>query len=479
MKSQQQRALHSGVPVSSNVPKTRLAPLEEVVDCVNSAVEVTTREFQCLTSWLLHRGDQRNMATEGHQAQPRTKWEGCSRNPSWEKIQGQQSDNKRSQEHCHPTGHLHSSPLSSSCHNWPDHLGKRKAGHHILNQKEESEELTPLLGKKAAKPSYTDQVTTPYFSSNSQLPLIQSYDGRGNPANHIDKFQTHPSLCNLPSEIACHIFPLTLKGKAREWFNSLSPCTSFSTLKHQFLRQFSAVPRKKQHPASLFALKQGRTESLTNFVKRFYLELRVVDNPSYQIILSAMINGIKPGEPILAELAGQPTTCTLRQFSDKIKAYLQKEEAIKKVRKLSKPRDLSGESRLGEGSSSRKRKEADHIEERNSFPDQKWTPLNASLSVVFEEARKDPNFKPLPKMRTPPRKRSSQKYCGYHRDHGHRTEECLSLRKEIERFIRLGKLKNFMVENMDAESYSCKIRKAEPRTKLSTLKIPTGFRTSK
>jgi hypothetical protein len=82
MKSQQQRALHSGVPMSFNVPKTRLAPLEEVVDRVNNAVEVTTREFQCLTSWLLHRGDQRNMATESHQTQPRTKWEGCSRNPN-------------------------------------------------------------------------------------------------------------------------------------------------------------------------------------------------------------------------------------------------------------------------------------------------------------------------------------------------------------------------------------------------------------
>jgi hypothetical protein len=309
--------------------------------------------------------------------------------------------------------------------------------------------------------------------------LIKSYDGRGNPASHIDNFQTHPSLRNLPSEISCHIFPLTLEGKAREWFNSLSPCTNFSTIKHQFLRQFSAVPRKKQHPTSLFVLKQGRTESLTNFVRRFYLELRVVDNPNDQIILSAMINGMKPEEPILAELAGQSTTCTLRQFSDKIKVYLLKEEAIKKIRKLSKPRNLSGEFRPGEGSSSRKRKEADRIEERDPFPNQKWTPLNASLSVVFEETRKDPNFKPPPKMRTPPVKRNSQKYCGYHCDHGHRTEECLSLKREIERFIRLGKLKKFMVGNMDAESYSCKLRKAEPRTKLSTLEFLKGFRVSK
>jgi hypothetical protein len=339
--------------------------------------------------------------------------------------------------------------------------------------------VTPPFAKKATEPPCTDQVTTPHFSSNSKLPLIKSYDGRGNPASHINNFQTHPSLCNLPSEIACHIFPLTLEGKAREWFNSLSPCTNFSTIKHQFLRQFSTIPRKKHHPASLFALKQGRTESLTNFVRRFNLELRIVDNPSDQIILSAMVNGMKPEEPILAELAGQSTTCTLQQFTDKIEVYLRKEEAIKKIGKLSKPMDPSGEIRPGEGSSSRKRKEADRFEEQDPFPNQKWTLLNASLSVVFEEARKDPNFKPPPKMRTPPEKRNSQKYCGYHCDHGHRTEECISLKKEIERFIRQGKLKKFVVGNKDAESYSYKLRKAEPRTKLSTLEILKGFRVNK
>jgi pantothenate kinase-related protein Tda10 len=74
MKSQQRRVPHSGAPVSSSVPNAQLAPLEEVVDRVNSAVEVTTREFQCLTSWLLHRGEHR--PKENH---------GCSHFKEWGK----------------------------------------------------------------------------------------------------------------------------------------------------------------------------------------------------------------------------------------------------------------------------------------------------------------------------------------------------------------------------------------------------------
>jgi hypothetical protein len=50
-----------------------------------------------------------------------------------------------------------------------------------------------------------------------------------------------------------------------------------------------------------------------------------------------MINGMKPEEPLLAELARQSTTCTLQQFTNRIEVYLRKEEAIKKLRKVANP----------------------------------------------------------------------------------------------------------------------------------------------
>ena len=41
-------------------------------------------------------------------------------------------------------------------------------------------------------------------------------------------------------------------------------------------------------------------------------------------------------------------------------------------------------------------------------------------------------------MRTIPGKRDSTKYCEFHRDHGHQTDNCIQLRKEIEYLIRCG-----------------------------------------
>jgi hypothetical protein len=76
----------------------------------------------------------------------------------------------------------------------------------------------------------------------------------------------------------------------------------------------------------------------------------------------------------------------------------------------------------------------------------KFTPLNTNIVDVFMEIKSDPNFKWPPRMRTPSNKRTNQGFCEYHNDHGHLTKECISLRHEIENFIRNGKLVRFLVE---------------------------------
>ena len=47
-------------------------------------------------------------------------------------------------------------------------------------------------------------------------------------------------------------------------------------------------------------------------------------------------------------------------------------------------------------------------------------------------------------MKTDPTKRDLTKYCEFHRDHGHRTDDCIQLRKETEYLIRRGHLRCFV-----------------------------------
>ena len=47
-------------------------------------------------------------------------------------------------------------------------------------------------------------------------------------------------------------------------------------------------------------------------------------------------------------------------------------------------------------------------------------------------------------MRSDPTKRDNMKFFVFHRDHGHRTDDCIQLRKEIEYLIRCKYLRRFV-----------------------------------
>jgi hypothetical protein len=77
---------------------------------------------------------------------------------------------------------------------------------------------------------------------------------------------------------------------------------------------------------------------------------------------------------------------------------------------------------------------------KKNFGDYKWTPLNASLTEVLMELKKDPHYqKPKTILGVPP-PRLAHKYCAFHDSYGHLTEQCVSLRQLIEKLIENGKL---------------------------------------
>ncbi|GKF50927.1 hypothetical protein Tco_0147394, partial [Tanacetum coccineum] len=55
-------------------------------------------------------------------------------------------------------------------------------------------------------------------------------------------------------------------------------------------------------------------------------------------------------------------------------------------------------------------------------------------------------FKAPPPMVTPAEKRDPNKYCEFHADTGHSTDECMQLRKQIDEMIKAGKLSQFIKE---------------------------------
>ena len=91
---------------------------------------------------------------------------------------------------------------------------------------------------------------------------------------------------------------------------------------------------------------------------------------------------------------------------------------------------------------------------------QQYTPLNPPLEQVLIQIKDDPSLKWPEKMKGDPNKRNRNKYCHFHRDHGHDTDECFDLKQQIENLIRQGKLRNFLRRDYKDEKLKVKVEES-------------------
>ena len=82
-------------------------------------------------------------------------------------------------------------------------------------------------------------------------------------------------------------------------------------------------------------------------------------------------------------------------------------------------------------------------------------------------------------MRSNPTKRDNTRYCEFHKDHGHRTDDCIQLRKEIEYLIRWGYLRRYIASKGQDQAQLSPPRKPTPAQQQQPLEeihvISGGF----
>ena len=86
--------------------------------------------------------------------------------------------------------------------------------------------------------------------------------------------------------------------------------------------------------------------------------------------------------------------------------------------------------------------------------------MNAPLDQVLMQIKDDPSLKWPEKMKGDPNKYNKNKYCRFHRDHGHNTDECYDLKQQIENLIRQGKLRHFVGRDHKDEKLKGKVEES-------------------
>ena len=83
----------------------------------------------------------------------------------------------------------------------------------------------------------------------------------------------------------------------------------------------------------------------------------------------------------------------------------------------------------------------------------KFTLLVMPIDQILTKIRDEQSLKWPRPLHSYPSMRDKRKYCRFHKDHGHYTEDCRDLKEQIEELIWKGKLQQY-VKRGDSSKYS-------------------------
>ncbi|KAL8091612.1 hypothetical protein AgCh_034025 [Apium graveolens] len=315
--------------------------------------------------------------------------------------------------------------------------------------------LLPLGDPDDPTPPFTEEIMNAHISRKFKMPTIKAYDGTGDPANHVRTFSNALLLQPVNDAIKCRAFPQTLSGMAQRWYSRLPPNSigSFRELSQAFINQFISGRVHEKSSASLMSIVQGAKESLRDYLNHFTNEALKVPDLDDKVAMIALQQGTRD-EFFKMSLAKRPPE-SMMQLQERAGKYIKVEESMRKTVVSNEP--TGGKKRktdleyIAKDKYPRTEQNPDSTPKKGG-PGQKFTEyakLNAPRSQILMEIKKDRDIRWPKPLKADPAKLDKSKYCRFHKDVGHDTDECRQLKDEIEFLIRKGRLNKYTGEGGD------------------------------
>ncbi|XP_061360531.1 uncharacterized protein LOC133304504 [Gastrolobium bilobum] len=249
----------------------------------------------------------------------------------------------------------------------------------------------------------------------------------------------------IEEPLITRLFATTLMGAAESWFSSLpaGSIKSFEEFGGRFLLNFATSKKQPKFEFALGKIKQQPSETLLKYFDRFKMAALQVPGLSENVHLHLVIAGLH-GSSRLARSVYKNPVRTLVEFTARSKKYLELEQM---EIENADPRQHHGQmEKLGNRRQSdfRGKRPEEKVSTKVKFD--RYTPMNSSRSQIWREvASTEMKRVDRPRPLQNPASLDQSRYCAFHDGPGHTTDECWDLRDAIERYIREGKLRQYLI----------------------------------
>ncbi|XP_031120299.1 uncharacterized protein LOC116023437 [Ipomoea triloba] len=299
-------------------------------------------------------------------------------------------------------------------------------------KKEQAEADPEGMESNLFRAPFTQDIMDQPYPMDLRVPGSKDYSGRTDPEEHINTYHGNMLMMGVSDAVMCRAFYSTLTGRAAEWFASLKPgsIADFAELARKFIHRFAISRAAKKHFTSLEKAKQREGESLTLFSERWKAAVAEIEPVDDCTAVNLLLSALRAG-PLYQDLVlHHPNTY---------------QEALKRMADHAVAEEANAAKRLletgGQGWRDVRRQPDPRRKDQDGNPI--YTPLSRPIGEILEYAQSCNMIQlPAPARDGP----DKDKYCAYHRNRGHETDECHVLKGLIEDLLRSGELAQFAAE---------------------------------
>nr|GFA69506.1 reverse transcriptase domain-containing protein [Tanacetum cinerariifolium] len=189
---------------------------------------------------------------------------------------------------------------------------------------------------------FTPRIRNFESSRKTRMPNnIKTYDGTGDPEDHVKVFQAAAQVERWAMPTWCHMFNSTLIGAARVWFDELPPesIDGYKDMKAAFMSYFMQQKKYVKDPVEIHNIKQRDGE---DFMERFKIETGRMKGAPECMRMSGFMHGIY--NPELTKRLNEHVPKTMEEMMIATTAFIRGEAVAaskKKGHGSWKPQDQS------------------------------------------------------------------------------------------------------------------------------------------
>ncbi|GLT82898.1 hypothetical protein SLE2022_012270 [Rubroshorea leprosula] len=285
-------------------------------------------------------------------------------------------------------------------------------------------------------------ITAEPYQEGFKIPHLETYDGSGDPDEHLHTYQAIMRIQNANDAMMCKVFPATLKSTARRWYHKLPrhSIDSFYQLAKLFSNKFASQREIKRTATELMQVDQKEGESLRDYMQRFNKATLDIDNVPDTVCLSALLHGLKRGR-FLDDLLENPPK-TWNEVNDKSASFILSED-FQSSKRRADDKPSKGQEQQPRREEKKKQKVGEQWGKPTEFPKYaSYIPLTLPRSQILAQIQHWVRRPPPPLHDS--QRADKSKHCDYHRVYGHNTEDCQHLKDELEFLARNGKLEGYV-----------------------------------